>query len=394
MSRPSIEPKIPISKPLFGKEELDAVQRPIETGWVVQGPFVDAFEEAFAQYTGAPHSIATSSCTSALHIAVSALGLKPGDEVIVPAFTWIATANAVEYMGARPVFCDIDLQTFNIDPDQISPLITPRTVGIIPVHLFGLCADMEAILGIAEAHDLWVVEDAACAFGSLYHGQHAGTFGEIGCFSFHPRKSITTGEGGMITTSSDEHSELTRSLRSHGAVRNTDTPPKKHADLLLPEYQHLGFNYRMTDMQGAIGCEQMKRADSILEGRRKCAQHYDDLLDDIYWMDPPQQQDDCVHSYQSYVCLFRPKPPTIDNVDQLLDGRNALMAHFHENGVSTRQGTHAPVIQDYYAEKYDLTPADFPAAYMADKLSVALPMYPQLTEADRERVIHTLKSFA
>ena len=209
--------KIPITKPFFGHEEKQAVQLPLESGWVVQGTFVRKFEEKFSIFTGAHFSIATTSCTTALHVAVTALGLKPGDEVIVPAFTWVSTPNVVEYMGAKPIFCDIDLHTFNIDIDQIETLITSKTVGIIPVHLFGLCADMDPILNMAKKHHLWVIEDAACAFGAWYHGQHAGTFGEIGCFSFHPRKSITTGEGGMITTAKAEIDRLSRMLRDHGA---------------------------------------------------------------------------------------------------------------------------------------------------------------------------------
>jgi perosamine synthetase len=211
---------IPITKPVFGPEELRAVQIPLESGWVVQGPFVRQFEEEFALFTGAQFSIATSSCTTALHIAVAALGLKPGDEVIVPAFTWVSTANVVEYLGAKPIFCDIDLRTFNIDTGQIAALVTPRTVGIIPVHLFGLCAEMAPVLEVARRYGLWVVEDAACAFGAWYHGRHAGTFGETGCFSFHPRKSITTGEGGMITTQREDIDRLARSLRDHGASRS------------------------------------------------------------------------------------------------------------------------------------------------------------------------------
>src|SRR6266550_1146761 len=184
---------IPITKPFFGEEELRAVQLPLESGWVVQGPYVARFEEMFSAFTGASFSSAATSCTTALHLAVAALGLQPGDEVIVPAFTWVATANVVEYMGAKPVFCDIRLDTFNIDVEQIEALITPRTVGVIPVHLFGLCADMQPILDLARRHSLWVVEDAACALGAWYQGSHAGTLGDMGCFSFHPRKSITTG---------------------------------------------------------------------------------------------------------------------------------------------------------------------------------------------------------
>src|SRR5262249_49739367 len=170
-------------------------------------------------FTGCRFAAASSSCTTALHLAVAALGLEPGDEVIVPAFTWVATANVVEYMGAKPVFCDIDLRTFNIDPARIEALVTPRTVGVIPVHLFGLSADMEPILAVAREHGLWVVEDAACGLGGRYRGRHVGAFGDAGCFSFHPRKSITTGEGGMVTTTRDDLDTLVRSLRDHGASR-------------------------------------------------------------------------------------------------------------------------------------------------------------------------------
>src|SRR2546426_8836647 len=203
---------IPITKPFFGQEELRAVQMPLESGWVVQGPWVKKFEDKFSEFTKASFSIATSSCTTALHIAVAALGLKPGDEVIVPAFTWVSTANVVEYMGARPIFCDVDLATFNVRTEVVDSLITSRTVGIIPVHLFGLCADMDPILQTATPHDLWVVEDAACAFGGWYRGAHAGTLGDFGCFSFHPRKAITLGEGGMITTESAQHDTLCPAL--------------------------------------------------------------------------------------------------------------------------------------------------------------------------------------
>jgi dTDP-4-amino-4,6-dideoxygalactose transaminase len=179
--------RLPITKPFIGTEEMEAVQEPLRTGWLVQGPKVREFEEKFRDFTGAKHALATSSCTTALHLAVAALGLKPGDEVIVPAFTWVATANVVEYMGARPVFCDVDLETFNIDVAQVESKITARTVGIIPVHLFGLAAELDAVSDIARRRNLWVVEDAACGFGSLYHGGLVGSFGDIGCFSFHPR---------------------------------------------------------------------------------------------------------------------------------------------------------------------------------------------------------------
>ena len=334
--------KIPITKPFFGEEELRAVQRPLESGWVVQGPYVKEFEQKFSRFTGAPRAIATSSCTTALHLAVSALGLKPGDEVIVPAFTWVSTANVVEYMGARPVFCDIDLHTFNIDPDLIEPLITERTVGIIPVHLFGLCADLDRMLDIARRHSLWVVEDAACGLGAWYKGQHVGTFGEMGCFSFHPRKSITTGEGGMITTDRDDLSDLVRCLRDHGASRTDFSRHSEKGGLLLPEYNRLGHNYRLTDIQGALGSAQMDRIEDIVKKRSWCAQRYDEMLADVAWLAVPQVPDDCIHSYQAYVCLFVPEHPTLENVSQLHQQRNELMRELEAQGISTRQGNACP----------------------------------------------------
>jgi perosamine synthetase len=378
---------IPITKPYFGDEELRAVQLPLENGWVVQGPHVKKFEEMFSAFTRARFSISTSSCTTALHLAVAALTLQPGDEVIVPAFTWVATANVVEYMGARPVFCDIDLDTFNINPKLIESLISPRTVGIIPVHLFGLCADMNPIMEIAGRHNLWVVEDAACAFGAQYEDAHAGTFGEMGCFSFHPRKSITTGEGGMITTARDDLDSLTRSLRDHGASRSDLARHTGTEAFLLAEYNHLGYNYRLTDIQGALGCAQMGRAEWILTQRRRCAKFYDEALREIEWLQSPFTPEGYLHGYQSYVCLFRPETPTLENVEGLHQRRNKLMSRLETLGIATRQGTHAPVIQGFFREKYGLRPEQFPASYMGDRLSLALPLYPQMTESEQTQVI-------
>ncbi|MCB0061998.1 MAG: DegT/DnrJ/EryC1/StrS family aminotransferase [Caldilineaceae bacterium] len=382
--------RIPITKPYFGAEEAAAIVKPLETGWVVQGPYVAEFEQQFAKFTGAAHAIATTSCTTALHIAVALLGLQPGDEVIVPAFTWISTANVVEFMGATPIFCDIDLQTFNIDVKQIESHITDRTVGIIPVHLFGLCADMTAIQAIAEKHHLWIVEDAACAMGAWYHGQHAGTLGDLGCFSFHPRKSITTGEGGMITTNRDDYAQLSQTLRDHGASRSDLARHTEKAAFLLAEYNHLGFNYRMTDFQGAVGTVQMARADWILTQRRNLAERYDELLTDLPWLVPPYTPAGYVHGVQAYVSLFCPQRPTLENVEHLHEQRNELMMALEQIGISTRQGTHAPVILGYYADKYDLAPAQFPNAYLADRLSFTLPIYPQMTEAEQAFVYQKL----
>jgi perosamine synthetase len=380
---------IPITKPFFGPEEAAAVQKTLESGWVAQGPRVGTFEEKFSAFTGSRYSIATSSCTAALQVALAALRLKPGDEVIVPAFTWIATCNVVEATGARPVFCDIDPSTFNIDPARIHPLLTSRTVGIIPVHLFGLCADMDPILELANQNGLWVVEDAACALGAGYKGRSAGRSGAFGCFSFHPRKSITTGEGGMLTTGEEKLDRLARSIRNHGASPERSTEAARA--FLLPEFDELGYNYRMTDIQGAIGSVQMDRLEWVLSRRSECARIYDDRLAGVDWLTLPATPPGYTHGFQAYVCMFRPEEATVDNVQALHIQRNELMLSLEDKGIATRQGTHAPVIRNYYARKYGLRPEQFPQAYIADRLSLALPLYPQMTEEEQTFVTETLK---
>lgn len=381
---------IPITKAIFDQDELTLIQEPLKSGWVVQGKFVKQFEDMFSVMTGARHSVAASSCTTAMHIAVAALGLKPGDEVIVPAFTWIATPNCVEYMGAKPVFVDVDLRTFNIDVDQIESRITPRTKGIIPVHLFGLSADMSPILELARRHGLWILEDAACGFDSWYKRAHVGTFGEFGAFSFHPRKAITTGEGGMLTTGSDELASLARTLRDHGASRSDLDRHEQRYSFLLAEYHHLGFNFRMTDIQGALGVAQMAKADRIMKSRREGAARYDGLLKDVEWLQLPFRHADYVHGYQSYVCLFKPEEPTLESCQSMFDRRNRIMGALEAGGIVTRQGTHAPPHLDYYAKKYSIAPEDFPNAYMAERLSLTLPLYAGMTEAESAQVVEAL----
>lgn len=381
---------IPITRAVFDESDLAMIQEPLKSGWVVQGPYVKRFEDLFAEMTGAPHAVAVSSCTTALHVSVAALGLQPGDEVLVPAFTWIATPNCVEYMGARPVFVDVDLRTFNIDPAQIERHITPRTRGIIPVHLFGLSAEMEPILEIARRHNLWVVEDAACGFDSWYQGRHVGTMGEFGCFSFHPRKAITTGEGGMITTADGARASLSRTLRDHGASRSDLERHEQQYSFLLAEYHHVGYNYRMTDIQGALGVSQMQKAARIMAGRRAGAERYRELLRDIEWLQLPYEHPECVHGYQSYVCLFQPEVPSLKSCERIFTRRNALMAALEEKGIITRQGTHAPAHLHYYAGKYGIRPADYPNAYMAERISITLPLYAQMTSDESAEVVEQL----
>jgi perosamine synthetase len=383
--------QIPISKAVFDADDLALVQEPLRAGWVVQGRYVREFEDAFARMTGAPHAVAMSSCTTALHAAVAALGLGPGDEVIVPAFTWVATANCVEYMGAKPVFVDVDLDTFNLDPGQLEACVTPRTRGIIPVHLFGLPAALDTVMAVARRHGLWVLEDAACGFDAWWNGRHVGTIGDAGAFSFHPRKAITTGEGGMLVTSDGALAERFRSLRDHGSDRSAPTAGGGQS-FLLPPYPHLGYNYRLTDIQGALGVAQMRKAEALMAQRREAAARYDALLAELEWLQPPSAPAHVRHGYQAYVCLFRPEAPTLAACDRLHEARNALMAALDRDGVMTRQGTHAPPHLDYYASKYGIAPGDLPGAYLAERLSLALPLYPGMTAGEVERVGESLRS--
>lgn len=382
--------KIPISKPFFGVEEQRALIEPLESGWVVQGPKVAEFEQRFCVYTGSAHAVATTSATTALHLALIALGVGPGDEVIVPSFTWVATANVVEMQGARPVFVDIDLQSFNLDVAQIEAAITPRTRVIIPVSLFGLSADMNPIMDVARKHGLSVVEDDACATGSWYHGKHAGTLADIGCFSFHPRKAITTGEGGMVITADPAIAERVRSLRDHGASKSDLARHQGSRSYILPDFNIVGYNYRMTDLQGAVGVVQMQRLEGLLAQRIAVARRYDSALSSVEWLLRPVAPSGFTHGYQSYVTLFRPEVPTIRNVKALHERRNAFMDDMERAGVATRPGTHAVHMLGFYREKYGIRPEDFPNAFLADQLTVALPLYAQLTEDEQSFVVQTI----
>jgi dTDP-4-amino-4,6-dideoxygalactose transaminase len=386
--------KIPISKPYFGEEEQQAVIEPLQTGWVVQGPKVAEFERLFSEYTKTPHAVATTSATTALHLALVALGVGPGDEVILPPFTWVATANVVEMQGARPVFVDIDLETFNIDVTKLEAAITPRTKVIMPVSLFGLSADMTPIMAIARKHGVRVVEDDACATGAWYGDKHAGTLADIGCFSFHPRKAITTGEGGMVITADAEIADHVRSLRDHGASKSDFARHHGARSYVLPDFNIVGYNYRMTDLQAAVGVVQMSRLRSLLEMRTNVARRYDAALADVPWLRRPAVPRGSIHGYQSYVCLFAPEEPSMRNVERLHEQRNAVMDALEAAGIATRPGTHAVHMLGYYRDAYRIAPEDFPNARIADQLTIALPLYAQLTAQEQDAVIAAIHANA
>ncbi len=373
---------IPISLPVTGEEEWQATREPLMTGWLTSGPKVREFEQLFAQRHQVKHALAVTSATTALHLALVALGVGPGDEVVVPAFTWVSTANVVEYCGAKVVFVDVNPETFNIDPADLSRRITPRTRAIIPVHLFGLCADMDAIRAIAG--DIPLVEDGACAAGAAYLGVPAGGLGAIGCFSFHPRKSITTGEGGMVTTNDDRLAEVIGMLRNHGASVSEEQRHLGPRPYILPEFNMLGYNYRMTDLQGAVGVVQMKKLDTFIDERDRWAKYYKQELAAIPWLRTPSHMAGYRHGWQSYVTLVdQAKAPM---------ARNEIMDRLQAQGVSTRPGTHAVHMLAYYRNKYKLQPSDYPGAQLVNDWSMAIPLHNRMSAEDYQYVVNAIKA--
>jgi dTDP-4-amino-4,6-dideoxygalactose transaminase len=377
--------QIQISLPSTGEEEWNAVREPLMSGWLTQGPKVAAFEKAFAERHDVPYSLAVTSCTTGLHLALVGLGIGPGDEVIVPAFTWISTANVVLYCGGTPVFADVDRSSYTIDPQDAARRVTPRTRAIIPVHLFGLCADMDALRG-ALPDGVAIVEDAACAAGAGYKGVPAGGLGDVGVFSFHPRKSITTGEGGMITTRNAEiHSQMDK-LRNHGAAISEEQRHKGLRPYLLPEFNLLGFNYRMTDLQGAVGLAQLAKLDGFINERQKWADYYREHLAGIPWLRMPTVPDDSVHAWQSFVTYVDPGKAPMP--------RNAIMERLLAAGIATRPGTHAVHMLGYYREKFGLQTDDYPGARDCNDHSMAIPLHNRMTPEDYAHVVERLKEIA
>tara|TARA_Y100000022_G_scaffold120606_1_gene104294 strand:- start:4299 stop:5489 length:1191 start_codon:yes stop_codon:yes gene_type:complete len=384
---------VPISRTNLKDIEIQSVLEPLKSGWLVQGPKVRDFENKWSKFTGSQESIAVTSCTSAMLISLAALGIKPGDEIIVPAFTWVSTANVVENLGAKVVFCDIDLESFNIDIKKLTNLINNRTKCIIPVHLFGLSAQMTEILSIAKEFNLFVIEDAACGFGSRLNGQHVGTFGNTGCFSFHPRKAITTGEGGMITTNDKKLAEKIRQYRDHGAVISDLQRHKGPKPYILADHKVAGYNQRMTDIQGILGSMQMNRSKEILDERKAIANIYFKELKNLNELKLPDFDKNFTHGFQSFVCLFKPKKINLEDIKSVNKDRNNFMDYLNSNGIATRPGTHAVHMLEFYKRKYNIKPHNFINSYIANDCSISFPIYNGMTFEEQTHVIDHIKKF-
>jgi perosamine synthetase len=374
---------IPIAKPVLEEAEAEAARQAVLSGWVTQGPQVAAFESEFAAYVVAPHACAVSSCTTALHLALLAVGIATGDEVITASHSFIATANSIRYCGAIPIFVDIDPRTYNLDPQHVTEALTPRTRAILAIHQMGMPCDLPSLISVASHHGIALIEDAACAAGSEIringHWQPIGRpLGDIACFSFHPRKVITTGDGGMLTTANAEFDNAFRLLRQHG-MNVPDTVRHNSPQVVFEDYLAIGYNYRMTDIQAAIGRKQLERLPALVSRRRVLAARYDELLGNIEGLLLPMEPEWARSNWQSY-CVRLP-----DRVDQ-----KAVMQELLDQGVATRRGIMCSHREPCCAEekqRHDLRQSE-----LVQDHSILLPLYAQMTEDDQVTVANALRS--
>lgn len=370
---------IRLTIPSIEEDDLQAVREVLASGYLVQGPRVAAFERAVADYVGSKYAIAVSNCTAALHISLMALDMRPGDLVIVTAYSWLSTANVIELCGAQPVFVDIYPDTFNMDPNCLEIVLerlmftadTARRVkAILPVHTFGQLANMPEILTLAKRYSLPVIEDAACALGATLHGRHAGTWAVMGCFSFHPRKAITTGEGGIITTNDPALALKLRALRNHGLDPDASSP-----DFIMP-----GFNYRMTEFQGALGITQMAKLERIIAARRRLAAIYSELLEGTQ-LQAPKVSEGSVPVYQSYVVILP---------EHIAPERKTIIEQLREKMIETTIGTWNMPMTSYFRSRYGYRKGDFSVADQVFARSLSLPLYEGISSRDQEYISDNL----
>lgn len=374
---------IPVARPWMDEQEAEAARRPILSGWVTQGPEVAAFEREFADAVGATHACASSSCTTALHLALVALGVGPGDEIITVSHSFIATSNAIRYCGATPVFVDVDLATFNIEPALVEAAIRPTTKAILAVHQLGMPCDLASLVAISERHGVPLIEDAACAIGSEIEWQGnweriGKPHGEVACFSFHPRKLLSTGDGGMLTTNDAAMDAQFRLLRQHG-MSVPDTVRHAASQVIAENYPVLGFNYRLTDIQAAIGREQLKRLPDIVARRRALAARYTLHLRGVAGLQLPFEPDWARSNWQTYAVRV---PAT---------HQRAIMQTLLDSGIATRRGVMNAHREAAYPPSTWRAAGTLDQSEAAQQSAIALPLFHDLTEADQDRVIACLR---
>jgi dTDP-4-amino-4,6-dideoxygalactose transaminase len=373
----TVESRINVMLPWLGEEEVEAVAEVIRSGWVAQGPKVAAFEETFATTQRAEYAVATSSCTTALHLALVVAGVGPGDEVVVPSFSFIATANAVQYVGARPVFADVDLETGNLTAETIERALTPRTRAVIAVDQGGVPVDLDPIRALCDPLGVVVVEDAACGAGSTYRGRPVGAGAEVAAWSFHPRKILTTGEGGMLTTRNEAWATRARRLREHGM---SVSAAARHASVVAPpeEYLELAYNFRMTDLQAAVGLVQLGKLAEVVERRRMLAAGYAKAIADIDGLRAVDDPDHGTTNFQSYWVEVLPEYPT---------DREGLLTRLGEAGISARRGIMASHRQPAYSgHRHD----PLPVTERLTDTTLILPLFHQLSDSEQSRVVDVL----
>lgn len=371
---------IPIAKPYLTQEDAQAAYDTILTGWITQGPRVAEFEENFAKYTGARYAVAVSNCTTGLHLAMIVAGIKEGDEVICPSMSYIATANSIKYVGAKPVFAEINPETYNLDVHDVKKRITPKTKAILLVHQIGMPADISAFRALCDEHQLILIEDAACAIGCSYQGKKIGSHSDLVCFSFHPRKVISTGDGGMVTTNNEAFYNRMKLLRQHGMSIN-DRVRHSSSKIMFEDHVEVGYNYRMTDIQAAVGIKQLAKLDWIIEERRKVAKRYENELGDIPFIRLPREQEGYFTNWQSYSIYLKPECPV---------KRNDLMQALLDLGIASRRGVMTAHRETAYAE--ECAGLSLPATEDACDNSIIIPLYVPMSDEEISTVINGIRT--